>query len=465
MPRFCVIGAGACGLTAVKSLREHGFSVECFERQDDVGGNWYFGSPHSSMYASASMISSKRLTEFPDFRMPREFPHFPSHQQAHSYLRSYAQRFDLFPHIQFNTTVERVEPARGNDGSGWSVQLSGEPTVRTYDGVLVASGHHCQPNWPKFVEAFSGQVIHSRDYREPSSFSGQRLLVVGAGNSGCDIAAELSRHAAHTSISLRRGYHFMPKFLCGAPLDRCGETMARFRLPWFVYRGITAALLRIAVGSPQRYGLPRPDHRLLETHPIVNSQLLHEIGHGRVNVCPAVKRAVGHDVTFADDSTQTFDTVICATGYRLSWPFLPATIDEATGAAGLADRLQLQVFDPLNPNLFFVGLIQPNGGIWALANLQAQLIAKVLLAKERSDGSHERLQQAISGVRDRALNGGLKYSPSPRHQLEVEYFAYRRALQRLLKRCERMKLTPRQPSEGSLADGPRHQHSDVIAVS
>lgn len=435
MPRYCVIGAGASGLSALKALIEHGFEVDCFERQDDVGGNWYFGSQHSNMYASATMISSKRLTEFPDFRMPREFPHYPSHEQAFAYLRGYADRFQLRPRICFNSPVRNVE----SGPKGWRVRLANEAKTRHYDGVVVASGHHSEPNIPDEVAGFSGDMIHSRDYRVPHSFDGKRVLVIGAGNSGCDIAAELGRHAEHTSISLRRGYHFLPKFLCGAPLDRCGETMARFRLPWFLYRAITGALLRVAVGPPEKYGLPRPAGRLFESHPIVNSQLLQEVGHGRVEVRPAVQSIDGDMVKFADGKTAEFDVLLCATGYRLSWPFLAASHD----IEGSAGKLPLRIFHPEFNGLFFAGLIQPNGGIWPLADLQARLIAKYLVAREQSSShSCSKLQGFIGRIGPRAITGGIRYGPSSRHELEVEYFAYRRTLQQLLGRCDALGLGP-----------------------
>ena len=426
------------GLTAIKALREHGFAVDCFEQQDDVGGTWYYGSPHSPMYDSATMISSKRMTEFLDFRMPRDYPHYPNHRQVLAYMRDYARTFDLVREIHFNKRVDSVARGGSNEAADWHVQIADEPSPRDYDAVIVASGHHSQPRRPELGDEFTGQVIHSREYRHPDLFVGKNVLVIGAGNSGCDIAAELGRHAGRTWISLRRGYHFFPKFLCGAPLDRCGQTMSRFRLPWFVHRAISAVLLRVAVGPLKHYGLPAPDHRLFESHPIVNTQLLQELGHGRVHVKPAIARVAADRVEFVDGTCEPIDVIICATGFHLSWPFL------ATGVVDV-EELDLLTFEPHHDGLCFVGLVQPNGGLWALADMQARLIAKYLLAQHQNPAAAAQLDRAIRRIPRRALSGGLHYVDSPRHALEVEYFAFRRIFERLLTSCDQLGLVSMRP--------------------
>ena len=451
MPRICVIGAGPCGLTTLHALVEHGLEVDCLERQDGIGGNWYYGSPHSNMYASATMISSKRMTEFPSRRMPGSFPHYPSHSQVLSYLQDFTDHFGLGRFIQLQTSVEKISRA----GDRWQVKVAGETAPRDYDAVVIAAGHHTSPNLPDLASRFTGQVIHSRDYRVPDPFVGKRVLVVGAGNSGCDIAAELGRHAAHCSISLRRGYHFLPKFLCGAPIDRCGETMAKFRLPWFLWRAITTAFLRVAVGPLERYGLPRPLDRLFESHPIVNSQLLEAIGHGRVHVRHGLRSIVGPKVIFEDGWEAEFDVLLCATGYQMEWPFLaPTEFDVRT-----ANELPLRLFHPDFNGLFFSGLIQPNGAIWSLAELQGQLIAKVLLAQhgvagnsQASAETQQKLRSAIVQTGTRGLTGGLKYHASPRHAIEVEYFAYRKTLRRLLRLAEQLGIRPVEQGSSALAE-------------
>src|SRR5690242_18906798 len=119
--RYCVIGAGSSGIAAAKNLKELGIACDAFEREDAIGGNWYFGKPNSSIYRSTHLISSKPLTEYTDYPMPAEYPDFPAHEQVLAYLRDYAQRFGLTDSIQFNTSVERIEPA--DSGACWDVTL------------------------------------------------------------------------------------------------------------------------------------------------------------------------------------------------------------------------------------------------------------------------------------------------------------------------------------------------------
>lgn len=429
--RICVIGAGPSGLVAAKTLREAGFEVDVLEREDDVGGNWYYGRPGSSVYRSASMISSKRMTEFSDFPMPKHFPPYPSHRQALEYLRDYAKHFNLYEAIRFGVSVEQVEPVSDSADSAWRVTLStGETTV--YRAVVVASGHHSLPRWPELPGQFDGELIHSHDYKTPDVLAGKRVLVIGGGNSGCDIAVEASQHAARTLLSLRRGYYFLPKFLLGGPLDSGGERFERWRLPQFLRRWITSALVYVAHGRPERYGLPKPMHRLFETHPVVNSQLLYRIGHGEIEVRRAIESIDGRVVRFADGRSDEVDLIVCATGYHARFPMLDESlVYDDRGRP----KLFLNCFHPHFDHFFVCGLIQPNGAIWPLAELQAQLMTAFLRA-EQDAPSHAVWFRKQKEQKSLDTAGGIHYDASERHLLEVEFFAYRRALRKLLSRLE-----------------------------
>ena len=426
--RFCVIGAGPSGLTVAKNFRQRNIPFDCFESQDDVGGNWFYGSPASSVYASTHLISSKRMTEYTDFPMPKGIAPYPSHVEVLSYLRSYADHFALREHITFGTVVRRVERA----GSLWRVTTSprNDPraeVTRAYLGVVVANGHHWDPLLPELPGDFAGRVLHSHDYKTPNILADKRVLVVGAGNSGCDIAVESAQHAAATYLSMRRGYHFIPKFLLGRPTDRLADSLHRKHVPRWLQRWISTILVRIALGPPHRYGLPRPEHRLFETHPIINSQLLYYVGHGGIQPKPDIASAHGNTVRFRDGSEESIDTIIYATGFKVSFPFLDSRLI-------LDDRnrpcLYLNVFHPEEENLFVAGLIQPNSGLWGLADYQAQLISAYIVARQQ-DSQRARWFRGLK-AKPLDLGNGIRYVDSPRHVLEVEYYSYRRQLKKLL---------------------------------
>ena len=260
--------------------------------------------------------------------------------------------------------------------------------------------------------------------------SGKRVLVIGAGNSGCDIAVEAAQHAVRTFHSFRRGYYFLPKFLFGRPIDSGGERLHRWGIPLWLNRQITSFLTRIALGQPESYGLPRPDHRLFESHPIVNSQLLYFVGHGRIQIKANIERLCGSRIRFGDGSEEEIDLLIYATGYKLSFPFLDANL---LCDAGGRPQLFLNVFHPELDNLFVAGLIQPNSGLWALADYQAQLIAAYWIAQQKNSPAAAWFRRLKSATKA-DLRGGIRFVDSPRHVLEVDYFAYRRQLQGLLKR-------------------------------
>ncbi len=429
--KICLIGAGPSGLTAAKNFIQRGLTFDWYEQHADLGGLWNASTPHGRVYSSTHMISSKRLTEFLDFRMPRDFPQYPSHAQAMEYMRSYAEKFDLLHHIRFGARVEGLAP--GNQQ--WRVIIAAEgkgKVARKYDALVVASGHHAQPRWPAWYRTFEGTCMHSSQYKSPEILQGKRVLVVGAGNSGCDIAVAAAQHATSAVLSMRRGYHVLPKFLFGAPIDRCGDTMHRWHVPLPLQRLILRASLHVSIGPLHRFGWPRPQHRILEAHPIINSQILHYVAHGRLQVHPDVHEVRRNEVRFNDGHSECFDLIICATGYQLSFPFIDGAIPDPE-----QPRLYLNVFHPELENLFVVGLIQPNGGIWQLADYQAQLIARVIEANQQSSAAADWFRNQKSRIDRVRQKYSLHYVDSPRHAIEVEYFAYRRELQRHLRQMDR----------------------------
>lgn len=438
--KFCILGAGSSGLAAAKNFRAAGLAFDCLERQDDIGGNWYFGSAASRVYASTHLVSSKRLTEYSDFPMPQEWAEYPSHRQTLEYLRAYARRFGLYEDIQFNAAVEWMEPAphlasprstgeRDKSDGGWRVRLAnGEE--RIYRGVVIANGHNWDPRWPEYPGKFAGEVMHSAEYKTADALSRKRVLVVGGGNSGCDIACEAAVHAERALLSTRRAYHVLPKFFRGKPIDECNELLLWLRVPLWARRAAGAVVNHLVLGPAWRTGVPRADHKLFESHPILNSQLHHHVGHGRLRLRPDVKELDGNRVRFVDGREEEVDLILYATGYHVSFPFIDAAhLNYVEGTP----RLFMNVFHPERDDLFCIGLIQPDSGQFGLVDYQAQLVARYLqaLSGKPREGEWFRALKRNEGP---DLGGGIHYLNSPRHSLEVEHYSYQRRLQKLSKR-------------------------------
>lgn len=428
----CVVGAGASGLAAVKNLREHGFGVDCYEREADVGGVWNWRHDRSPVYASAHLISSKPSTQFPDYPMPDTWPDYPHHSQLLAYFRRYADHFDLRRHVWFGTEVVRVEPV---DDQRWDVttRSTGGGAARThrYAAVVVANGHNWSPTLPGYegLADFAGEVIHASAFKDPAKVRGRRVLVVGAGNTGCDIAVEAAQRAAVCWHSARRGYWYVPKYLMGRPADQVNELLQALRVPLRLRQWLSHRLLKLTVGDLTRFGLSRPDHRMYETHPIINSQLIYYVGHGRIRPVPDVARFGRHVVELVDGETIEPDLVVLATGYLPRFDFVDPDV-LAVDADG-RPHLYLHTFSPRHPTMAVAGLVQPDSGTPPLAHWQSVAIARWLRLREADPGRAADFWSRVGGQVDRRWTRA-RTANSTRHWFEVNRTVYLRALQGVL---------------------------------
>jgi thioredoxin reductase len=433
----CVIGAGGSGLTAIKNLREAGFSVDCYERETSVGGAWNWRHDRSPVYAGTHLISSKPFTQFPDFPMPDDWPDYPHHSQLLSYFERYADHFGLREHIWFGSEVARIDPVP--DSRRWDVTIrgsrGGEPRVLRYAAVVVANGHNWSPRWPEIegLEEFRGQVLHAGAYSDAAQLRGRKVLVVGGGNTGCDIAVEAAQQAARCWHSTRRGYWYAPKYAIGRPADQANDLLRWLRIPLALRRWLFARVLGATVGDVTRWGLPKPDHKLYETHPVVNSQLPYHLGHGTITPVPDVARFTRDGVEFADGSTAEPDLVVLATGYR---PVFEFADPELLGIdAGGRPRLRLQMFSRTHPTLAVVGLIQPGSGMFSIVHWQAVTVARWLRLWETAPERAATIWAQRQGRPERRFTQA-KVADSSRHWFEIDHVVYLRALQRSLDELE-----------------------------
>jgi thioredoxin reductase len=429
----CVIGAGGTGLNAVKNLREAGFSVDCYERETTVGGAWNWRHDRSPVYASAHLISSKPFTQFPDFPMPDHWPDYPHHAQVLTYFERYADHFGLREHVWFGTEVVRIDPAP--EERHWDVTIrgsrGGEPRIMRYGAVVVANGHNWSPRLPEFegIDKFRGQIMHASAYKDPAQLRGRKVLVVGGGNTGCDIAVEAAQQAARCWHSTRRGYWYAPKYLLGRPADQANDLLRWLRVPLWLRRWMFHRLLGATVGDFTRYGLRRPDHRLYETHPVINSQLVYYVGHGAITPVPDIARFTRNRVEFTDGSSAEPDMVVLATGYRPAFEFVqPELLDiDEEGRP----RLRLQLFSRTHPTLAVAGLLQPDGGIFSMVHWQTVTIARWLRLWEASPERAAAIWRRHRREPERRYTK-VKVADSPRHWFEVDHVVYLRALQKSL---------------------------------
>tara|TARA_R110002110_G_scaffold18147_2_gene76415 strand:- start:256 stop:1602 length:1347 start_codon:yes stop_codon:yes gene_type:complete len=421
--KFALIGAGPMGLAMAKVLREQGIPFQGFELHSDVGGLWDIEAPRSTMYQSAHLISSKTMTEFSDFPMGDSVAEYPSHREMRTYFRDFARHFDLYRDYLFNCEVLECEPP-GENTEGWRVtwrDKDAEEHTANFDGVMIANGTLSEPNVPEFEGHFDGELIHAAHYRDPHQFDGKRVLVVGAGNSGCDIAVDAIHHGLRCDMSMRRGYYFVPKYVFGKPADTLGGAI---NLPMWLKRRIDGFILKWFVGDPQKYGFPKPDYALYESHPVVNSLIIFHAGHGDLKVRPDIARLEGRTVHFTDGTSEEYDMILTATGYHLHYPFIDRSLLNWQGSA---PHLYLNCMHPDRDDLFVLGMVEATGLGWQGRHEQAEMVARYLAGLRRGSAGAKTLRvEKASGFK--RMTGGNKYLNLARMAYYVDKAAYRKAV-------------------------------------
>ncbi|MDR3442631.1 MAG: NAD(P)-binding domain-containing protein [Legionella sp.] len=423
-PRVCVIGAGPSGLAAIKNLHEQGVvDITVFEKNSQIGGNWVYEeqNSHSSVYETTHIISSKRWSQFEDFPMPADYPDYPSHRQILDYFQGYARHFDLNKYIRFNTNVLKVTQIKSQQ---WQVVFQDEQGTQeeSFDYLLIANGHHWDPFLPEYPGHFDGDLLHSHEYKKASVFQGKRVLVVGGGNSACDVAVEISRISPQTSISMRRGYHIFPKFIFGKPTD---VAVAKTKwMPAWMRQRLFSLVIRALQGRYAKYHLMKPDCGPLEIHPTINTELLYFIRHGKVRPRPGITHFEGKKVHFTNGETHEFDTVIFATGYKISFPFLDKELVDFSSSTKVP--LYRKMMHPDFNTLYFIGLCQPQGCIWPLADYQSKIVARIIMGTlKRPEQLHQKIAQEMNKPH-------YRFKSHMRHALEVDYHMFRRELLEML---------------------------------
>ena len=357
-----ILGAGFVGLGIAQALKAAGIAYDQVDASDDIGGNWHHG-----VYETAHIISSKRVTEFTHFPMPADYPPFPSAHQIHDYLHRFADHFQLNENIELRRKVIYIQPIAANLWQVWF--QNGEK--RIYKGVVLCNGHHWCKRFPEFKGHFNGPILHSKDYTRPSQLQDKRVLVIGGGNSACDIAAEAARVGQQSLLSMRDSVWFIPKSFAGVPV----ADLSQIWMPEWFQKLVVHGIIRLTFGTHASYGLPQPRHGLFEKHPTLNSEVPYYLKHGRITPKPEVDYLDNHQVHFVDGTVETVDLMVCATGFHVAFPFLPPDLQRVKGSVV---KCYAGSFLSDYKGLAFMGWGQARGGVGSLIAAYGPTFARLL---------------------------------------------------------------------------------------
>uniref|UniRef100_A0A914WW04 Flavin-containing monooxygenase n=1 Tax=Plectus sambesii TaxID=2011161 RepID=A0A914WW04_9BILA len=433
--KVAIIGAGASGLPAIKVCLEDGFEPVCFEKSGDIGGLWRYKpgecDGEASVMKSTVINSSKEMTAYSDFPPPPDFANYMHNTKMLEYFQRYADHFQLKPYIRFHHSVLDVSRAPDFNTTGrWVVTFkdqSGVEKQETFDGVLLASGHHVDPYSPKpwpGQESYTGSVLHSHSFKDHRGYEDKRVVVVGVGNSGGDIAVELSRIAAQVYLVTRRGTWVVNRiFDKGLPVDLQTTRFtqaAKNLLPDALTNYILESKLEQRFDHA-KYGL-KPAHRVFGAHVTVNDELPNRIACGTIIVKPNIARFTTNGVVFEDGtSVENIDAVIMSTGYSFSFPYAEG------GKLISVDENRVRLYKFMYPpqlagknTLAVLGLIQPLGSIMPISELQARVFCQVLAGSAELPD-----ERGMNADVDMTLTKMAKrFVASRRHTIQVDYVPY-----------------------------------------
>ncbi len=367
-PHALIVGSGPAGLAVAALLGQAGVASTLLE-QSAVGASW------RGHYDRLHLHTARQFSGLPGFPMPRTFPRYPARQQVVEYLEAYASHFGLHPRLG-----QRVTQACRN-GDHWRVTTDTDSYSAPV--LVVASGANRvprRPSWPG-LDTFSGPVLHSSEYHEAQPFAGQRVLVIGFGNSGAEIALNLHEHGARPTVSLRRPVNVLPRDVLGVPTLALGILQERW--PAALADAVNAPVIRATIGELAPYGLPRPrlgaisEIRQEARVPILDIGTVALIKSGHLPVRPAVDHFTSSGVVFADGRQEDFAAVVLATGFTPGLDWLQTTVPVLN-----SDGVPLTSGGPTHARgLYFCGFHVSSGGMLRAIGTEARQIAAHLGAE------------------------------------------------------------------------------------
>jgi hypothetical protein len=428
-----IIGAGAAGICGAKHMLAEGCEVTLYEKGSVVGGMWVHDNDNGEFtaYKTLHINTARDLTNFSDMRFEANVPPFPSHWDMAHYLRAYADRFGVTPHVRFRTAIARLAPAPDyrTERPRWRLE-TGDGRTFEHDAVIVASGHLTRPREVAMLrDGFEGDYLHSRHYREPAPYVGKRVCVVGVGNSALDIASDLAMTSARTVLVARSSALIIPKLAFGRPF---WETIRHFYKPWcpaFVRSRALKALVYVIHGSMADLGFPPTAKRV---HATSNANIVNHIKYRRVLIKQAVERVEGRRIHFSDGTSEEFDTLIAATGFKLDLDLL---------APGLADHdpetnsldLYMRIVPPRWRGLYFLAFFNSDTALNWICEGQVRWLREFEMGRAGLPGEAEMLHE----IAERKRQVAAEFKDTPRHGIEVEHMPYFADLKRTLRAAQR----------------------------
>ncbi|XP_035217738.1 flavin-containing monooxygenase 5-like isoform X2 [Stegodyphus dumicola] len=432
--RVAVIGAGPCGLGAVKALKEEGLEPVCFERTDHLGGLWRYHDDDvdglASVMKTTIINTSKELGAASDCPPPAEYPNYMHHTLMYEYIKTLATKFDCLRHIRYNHQTVKIEKADDYEETGrWKVTnkntKTGELVSEVFDCVCVCIGHHVYPNEPVFPgqEDFQGKILHTHSLKKVDGFEDMRVVVVGVGNSGMDAAVELSAVAKKVYLSSRRGAWVLPRVgPKGHPFDAVFVRRYVILMQKFLPYSLVCYYSEKQINERFNHALYnlKPKHRIWSQHPTVSDTLPIKLLSGTVVTRGAIKRITKTGVIFQGEEEETeVDAIVLATGYKIQFPFLD---DDTLRVVDNKVQLYKFIYPPHlpHPTLAILGLIQPSGPGFPVGEMQCRWTARVMSGKH-SLPSKEVMMADIKKKLDFIRK---RFVDSPRHTLQVDFIGY-----------------------------------------
>jgi len=361
-----IIGAGPAGMGIAGRLRKRGIDFEMVEQSQNVGNAWHHH------YDRLHLHTVKQLSNLPHLPFPEDYPIYVPREKLVDYFDQYAQQFKLTPH--FGQTVNTVKKV----GKQWSTTTKEGKKFKS-NNVIIATGVNRTPNSPSWPgqEQFQGTIIHAKGYKNAAPFKGKKVLVVGMGNTGAELALDLSENNCETYISVRGPVSIVPRDLNGRPVQLTSIQLAK--IPFGIGDWLGNFIRGIYLGDLRKYGLNAPKlspvQQLKKTGktPVVDIGTVNQIKAGKIKVMPEIESFDASGILFKNGERKALDAVILATGYKAK---IADFIADTTGLLNADDLPKQAIFDQKNKGLYFIGFDNYKlGGILGIIRTESELIA------------------------------------------------------------------------------------------